>query len=323
MNLASLARRIRLLLISLFGVAAVAPLEACGSDDGLSSIVDDDAGGPIEHGDSPPSSDDGGSSLATLRLAHLAPELGAIDFCYAALTGSLEGPILGGGVPASDAAVEADGSDASVDASATGFAYGAVTKYFSLKATGTITIALVHAGATSCTSPIAEGTVTLDPGKLSTAAVFGSSAPDGGDAGASTTILAFIDDRETRADRARVRMIHGATVGALSVSVTGASTTVVAGRLEPKKATTASQMIPVDALGFATIAPVAPPASLVVSPLGSDGGSTTTTTPADLDLRGDSLHTGFVLDGTDGGLSVLWCADKSTTAELTACSLLR
>lgn len=343
MDLASLARSIRLLLVSLVGVAAAAHVQACGSGDGLMSVVDDDAGRPIGRSDASASGDDASASLATMRLAHLASDLGTIDFCYAALTGASVGPVLNGGGADPDASVDAsDAADAgsasadaagggldgaAPDASPAGLAFGTVTKYFTLQATGTINVAIVRAGATSCSNPIAEGTVTLDPGKLSTVALFAAPAVagDAGDAGARA-LVAFIDDRETRADRARVRMVHGASAGPLAVQVTGATTVSLAERLEPRRVSTASQTIPVDALGFATIAPVAPPASFVIAATPIDGGPSDASwqsAAADLDLRGDSLHTGFVLDDTGGGFSVLWCADKSTTAELTACSLLR
>jgi hypothetical protein len=313
MDLASLARSIRLLLISLVGVAAVAHAQACGVDDGLSSFVDDDAGRAIDHGDAFANVGDGGPSLGTLRLAHLAPELGSIDFCYAPPTGSYVGPVLHE------------------------VAYATVTKYVTLEATGTITIGIVRAGATTCTNPIAEGVVTLDPGKLVTIALFGSppfaldggveagdaggagdtsdagDASGGGDSGAPP-ILAFVDDRETRADHARVRMIHASTAGPLVVR---AASTLVADQLEPHRASAASQAVPVDELGFASIVPVPPPASIAIEPAGW------ASAPIDLDLRGDSLHTGFVLDGPDGGFEVLWCADKTTTAELTACIRVR
>lgn len=334
MDLASLARSIRLLLISLVGVAAVAHAQACGVDDGLSSFVDDDAGRPIDRGDALPFGNDAEPSLGSLRLAHLAPELGTVDFCYAALTGAFEGPILRGGGADPDAstdAAEAGDADASTDAAADasdaaapGVAYGTVTKYLTLQATGTIKLAIVRAGATSCTNRLVEGNVTVDPGKLTTVALFGApsadldagdggDAADGGDPGAPS-IVAFVDDRGTKSDRARVRMIHASTAGKLVVR---AGPTLVTDDLQPRKAGAASQTVPVDELGFATITPVAPPASLEIDPSGWKSA------PVDLDLRGDSLHTGFVLDGPDGGFDVVWCADRTTTAELTACIRVR
>ena len=313
-----MARSIRLLLITLFGVAAVAQAQACGVDVELSSFVDDEAGRSIDRGDAFAFVDDAGPSLGTLRLAHLAVELGTIDFCYGARNSSLTGPMLRGGV-APDAAF-----DAAVDAaaSAPGLAYGTVTKYFTLEASGTINVAIVRAGATTCTSPLAERAITVDPGKLTTVAVFSSppadlDAGDGGDAGAPP-IIAFIDDRGTKPDRARVRMIHAANADTLTLH---ASTTLIAETLEPKKASTSSQTVPVDELGFATVVPVPPPASFVVGEL--DAASPWQSAPMDLDMRGDSLHTGFVLDGPDGGFEVLWCADRTTTAELTACTRVR
>jgi hypothetical protein len=119
-------------------------------------------------------------------------------------------------------------------------------------------------------------------------------------------------------------MIHAANAEGLEVR---AAATVLAEKHEPREVSAASQVGPIDELGFATITPVAPPASFGIALLlPIDGGpplSSWQSAPVDLDLRGDSLHTGFVLDGPDGGFEVLWCADRTTTAELTACIRVR
>jgi hypothetical protein len=338
MELASLTRGIRLLLLSVVGIAALAHAQACALSGDVSSFVDDDAGRSLDRRDAFAPNEDGGASFGTVRLAHLAPDLGRIDFCYAAHSSSFDGPILHGGGSVADAAAPdananadaaADAADTLPDASdadaaaIAGMVYGAVTKYFTLHATGTITVAIVRAGVTSCANPIARGTVTLDPGKLSTIALFGSASvqADAGDSG-GPALVAFIDDRTTKPDRARVRMIHAAKAEALTVR---AESTAIAERLEPRKTASPAQSIPVDELGFATIAPVAPPAALAVArlPLDPLDASFWQSAPMDLDLRGDSLHTGFVLDGPDAGFEVLWCADRTTTAELTACIRVR
>lgn len=343
MKAASLALRFEILCFAPLVAAAMLSAQACGTDDGALDVLDGDGGRRSDQPDAPAVPRDGAAPLSTLRLAHLAPELGAIDVCYqAARAGAFEGPILrtaampgDGGADAADpldagdddaAAAPDAATDAGADAGDAGagpaLELGGVSKYFTLAATGTIVIAVVPAGATSCGAPIATGTVTLDPGKLSTVAVFGSDAEadddagaDGGDADAGApAIVAFTDDRETVADKARVRIVNAAKGGSMAVRVIGAHETVVADAVEPRRASSASERIPVDALGFATVEPVAPPASIAIGAWQS--------APSDLDLRGESLHTGFVLGGPSA-FAVVWCADKSTRGDRTACTVLR
>ncbi len=342
MNAASLARSFRFLLLCAAASAAATAAQACGDDGGSYTVLDDDAGPRGDRPDAFAGGRDGEAALATLRLAHLARELGPIDFCYqAARAGAFEGPVLRTGGVAPDASVDAPsgdpgdgglpidadlldaGADATVDdAGATAaLAYGSVSKYLTLAATGTIVVAIVPAGATSCGGAIASGTVTLDPGKLSTVALFSGAGEDAGAA-----VAAFTDDRETKADKARVRIIHGAAGGPFAVQVAGAQTTRVASEVVPRHASSPSSTIPVDALGFATIVPVAPPASIIVTPASDagDAGGDPWQSEAreDLDLRGDSLHTAFVV-GEPGAFEVLWCADKNTTGDRTTCTLVR
>lgn len=339
MNAASLARSFRFLLLCAAASAAAIAAQACGDDGGSYTVLDDDAGPRGDRPDAFTGGRDGEAPLATLRLAHLARDLGAIDFCYqAARAGAFEGPVLRTGGVAQDASVDAPpgdggleidadlldgGDDASTeDAGASAaLAYGSVSKYLTVAATGTIVVVIVPAGATSCGGAIATGTVTLDPGKLSTVAVFSGAGEDAGAA-----VAAFTDDRETKADKARVRIIHGAAGGPFAVQISGAQTTPVASEVVPRRASSASSTIPVDALGFATIVPVAPPASIVVTPASDagDAGADPWQSEAreDLDLRGDSLHTAFVV-GEPGAFEVLWCADKNTTGDRTTCTLVR
>ena len=87
--------------------------------------------------------------------------------------------------------------------------------------------------------------------------------------------------------------------------------------------------VPVDSLGYATIEPVPSPARLAVgaaaSPMASDASSDSwVSLPGSLDLRGGSLHTGFVLSGRDEPpFEVLWCTDTSTTGDTTTCTIVR
>jgi hypothetical protein len=285
--------------------------------------------------------------MSTLRLAHLAPELGPVDFCYqAARTPSFVGPVLRDPTSAkADAAtglVEGGALDASdlLDASTepgpsagdVALGYQSVSKYFTLEVAGTLTIAIIASGASSCATPIATGKVTLDPGKLSTVTVMPGPMADGG---IDFSVVAFTDDRTTLSDKARVRVIHAALgdrkvpdAGALAVRVIAGQTTVLADRVEPRSASSPSQAVPVDGLGYTTQSPVAPPAAIGIG-LASTGGGLDAgvmswrSATRDLELRGGSLHTAFVVNGSPSGFQVIWCTDTSTERERTTCALVR
>jgi Domain of unknown function (DUF4397) len=289
--------------------------------------------------------------MSTMRLAHLAPEIGPIDFCYqGAKKGTFIGPVLGGAPSAEDtpsdgdAAADADtgdeldtAGDAAVDAgtgASTRIAsYGTVSRYLNLQTAGPITLAILEAGARSCANALATADVTLDPGKLSTVALFARPS----DAGTALEIAAFTDDRATQSDKIRVRVVHAAlgkgNVGgasSLAVRAVAAKTTILADRVDPRRVSTASSAVMVDGLGYVTAAPVPPPTSIAIGPATTDGGGADTgfetwqSASTDLDLRGGSLHTAFVLTGESGStFEVLWCADTTTTGDQTTCQLVR
>lgn len=343
---------------------------AC-SDDGGGSEVDDgmDSGPAPIRADARTSGADAEAAQSTVRFAHLAAETAPIDFCYReAHAGSFVGPVLNGPViPKADAGDggDDDGGDAEggdgrdrgdlrdaaievpPDAALArpSLAYGEATKYLVLQSSGPMTIAIVESGATSCAQPIASGDVTLDPGKLSTVALF--SRP--GDGGVALEVASFTDDRTTAGGTARVRVIHGAlgtsyapAEEALAVRANAAKTTVLADRVEPRRAATLSEAVGVDALGYVTVAPIPPPATLAIGPAPTDGGADAGFDPwlskaYDLALTGGSLHTAFVLPPLRSGapiadpdasarksaFSVLWCADTTTSGDRTTCSWVR
>jgi hypothetical protein len=103
----------------------------------------------------------------------------------------------------------------------------------------------------------------------------------------------------------------------------------IAARVEPTKAASPSATVPIDSLGYATVAPVPSPATLAVgaaaSPTASDAAiDSWVSQGVDLGLRGASLHTGFVLTGEDQeSFEVLWCTDTSTSGDRTTCVLVR
>ena len=342
------------LIAALASGAAYALACSDGAGSGSNGGNDGD-GGPSGLSDAAVGPTDAAAPATTMRLAHVAEDLGPVDFCYRmAKTSSFEGPVLGrglGGLEPSDAG-HTDGGDASPagdapdagddaaagDAGADGgtarVGYRTVSRYLTLAASGPLTIALVAPGSTSCATPLFTADVTLDPGKLSTVAIVGRKAADAGDG--ALALVAFIDDRMTVPAKARVRMIHAALgtetrapAGALSVRASGFQTVTLAESLEPKKAASPSAKVPVDSLGYATTEPVPSPAQLAVgaaaSPMASDASSGSWVSQAgSLDLRGGSLHTGFVLSGGDEQpFEVLWCTDTSTTGDVTTCALVR
>ncbi|CAN5770550.1 hypothetical protein BH11MYX4_BH11MYX4_10480 [soil metagenome] len=285
---------------------------------------------------------DADAPATTMRLAHVAADLGPVEFCYrAARSTSFEGPVLGGGIgdPKRDGGDDGGGavSDASLDAAdagASAVGYRTVSRYLTLGAAGPLTLALVAPGSTSCASPLLFAYVTLDPGKLATVAIVGLGAGDGG--AAECGLVAFIDDRTTVPSEARVRMVNAAfgtaaaptTPVALAVRAVGAQTITLAERVEPKKAGSPSTAVPVDALGYATIGPLPSPAQLAVGAAAdtkTDAGvDSWVSTAGELHLQGGSLHTGFVLTGEDAKpFEVLWCTDTSTSGDRTTCELVR
>jgi len=375
--------RLGFLLASALGVVVVT---SCSDDEPPGEFSEPRDGGlMLPPQDARPNDLDSGPPVSTMRIAHLAPDLGPIDFCYqSAQSGTFIGPVLespappkaDGGSSSSpdeiggqdggsesdlhDAASRNDAPDASaardaatdpadamspddaerpatIDADAgvtapTAGSYRTVSRYLDLQAVGPVTIAIVEAGARSCANAIVRGNVTLDPGKLTTVALFGRRT----DGGRGLEIASFTDDRSTAPDAIRARVIHAAlgtaTVpgsGPLAVRVVAARTTVLADRVEPRKAATPSDAISVDSLGYVTAPPVPPPASIAIGPAANSGSADAAfdpwmSRPRDLDLRGDSLHTAFVLTGErEGSFEVLWCADRTTVGDQTTCQIVR
>lgn len=323
---------------------------ACGDDGAPSDDGADADGGPsVVVFDARANEDDAASPTSIMRLAHLAPEIGPVDFCYrAASSGTFKGPVfLGEGsvLPSRDAGdggadsgfPEAPPSDAGndvVDAGEPALGFATVSRYLSLEAVGPITLLIVESGARSCANNLVTGSVTLDPGKLSTVALFGEIV----DGGVTLDVAAFTDDRTTEDTRLRARTIHAAlgrggaepisAAGSLAVRVIGPTkTTVLTDRLAPRKAGAPSETIPVDVLGYATAPPNAAPATIAIGPAaaGTDAGFPPwTSAPSDLALQAGSLHTAFILSSERANeFMVLWCADTTTSNGQTACQLLR
>jgi hypothetical protein len=294
----------RLLFLVSFASAAAAAGAACTDTAVAVEVGNEDAGGF-----GTPTSDGGGDArtdlpVAQMRVAHVAEGMGAIDFCYkGARSGASIGPVRRASAPA----------DAG-DAGDPGIAYGDVSRYFTLESAGSMTITIVSAGAASCASALAAADVTLDPGKSATVVVFAQST-DGG----PRPLSAFVDDPNTAGGKARVRVVHGADrFGALAARAATTTTTLIAERVEPRRVSSASAIVPVDTLGYATIEPIATPASLAIDFLDASAPSWQSGA-RDLALVGGSLHTAFVLvDGTSS-VDVVWCADQQNIGDRTSC----
>jgi hypothetical protein len=335
--------RSRILFASALLCATLAQIAACSDDRASSDFRGENGDGSV--GSLPEAGvggGDGDAPAATMRLAHLASDLGPIDFCYqTAGTGTFEGPVIGRGAPGprSDASASADadaeggpgeaGADAGRDAAVpASIARRTVSRYLVIDQAGPLTLAIVEGGATSCASPLFVADVTIDPGKLVTVALLGNARVDVGSSGA-LDLAAFVDDRHTVPDKARVRMIHAALPAAgapapISVRAVSAKTIAIADRLEPRRVSAASATIPVDELGYATIPALPPPASLAVAPIDPDAGAAGwQSEPRDLARQGGSLHTGFVLTGEGRPFEVVWCADTSTSGDTTSCEVVR
>lgn len=338
--------------------AAAALAQACGGDSNPSpppGASDATTGGPTVDVVSP--NNDGGALSTAMRLAHLAPGLGRIDFCYKKPEQTKPtGPLLAAGGPARDAGAEdADAGaddDASGDAEARDAAAAtsgplspfSVTSYVQLEGTGTFDLFIVRGDATTCAAPLASGRITLDPGRLTTVSLVDglAAANDGGadaeadadadapDAGlAPVRFFSFADDPRIDATRARVRVLHMAlgegpepALGAIRVTALSGQNPVIAPAVEPGKATRASAADPaVDALGYATLPPIAPLTAIEVTELGDASARGFTTAFADLGLGGASLHTMFVARD-EGSFLVLSCNDKSTVGRRMECQRL-
>lgn len=349
----------RPLFFASLALASAVAVACADSDERAPTTETQEGGAPPTLADAA-RDDDGGMSknAGVLRVAHLADGLGAVDFCYQARgTGNLVGPVLGrasgdagtptdagdaGEVPDAEAGDASDDGATSPEAGSPGVPYLAVSRYVTVSATGTLALSFVRPGSGSCADPVASGAVTIDPGKLVTAVLMGRVEADGGapgDAGAGTDggspdgelrVTAFVDNRETVRDKARVRLVHaalGTTTqpprGALAARAVSGRTTELASAIPPGQASRSSTEIPVDSLGYATVTPVPPPTAIEISQA-DDAGTAAWLSPfTDLGLSGGSLHTGFISSDGPTGLALLWCDDTSTSVTLGACKLLR
>lgn len=304
------------LLVVVFAGALV----ACGASE-LGFDGGSDATGIYASDAGPPPAEDGSTitkNTALVRLAQLAPLLGAVDFCLRAKDATyFDGPYF-------FAPKSPDAGEAGTNAAAS---YPGVSRYVQVPATGATDVAIVAAGQGSCLSPKLTGMVTIDPNKRLTIAVMG--ATKDADAGVRALgISMFVDDTTSHADAARLRIIHGAlgidTVqgpGTLSASVGfGNSIAPVAATIHPRQASSPSNVNPiVDALGYHDLVPIAGLSSLRFVAVNPQGGPWSTAA-ADLGLASNAVRTAFVVS-VQQGLGVIVCSDLPSGGD-TPCAFL-
>jgi hypothetical protein len=295
----------------------------------------------------------GNTASTLLRVAHLSPDLGQVDFCYrAADHDTWVGPVLleqaGDQEPPPDGDPE-DDQDArppSPPSAYGGVSFTHVTRYIATNVAGTLDVALVEAGSSSCAHALALGRITVDTGRRSTAVIMGSRGADAYAPGL-LRIVALTDDASPYEGYARTRFVHAALaavrrlddaggtnvdphaqcVGAvqveLSVSDIDSTPTPLTCAVEPGYVASPCDAPSVDALGYAQAIPVETNASLQLLESGDAGVTGAWSTESvDLQLTSGSIHTGFTLVDPQGWVQVLWCDDASETAGGdTPCSL--
>lgn len=273
----------------------------------------------------------GGPFVGPLLRGALLSDAGAADGETDAGADSETGPPTIG-----DAATDADAADAGeggldgggpVPLPATmGLLPFTLTNYLTLNGSGTYELAVVRGDATGCGERLAAGTITADPGKLVTVllASRGQEADAGPDAGAGARVrlVALVDDPRVDESRARVRMVH-VLPGAEALTVTldrpsGTSLPLVSTVLPNKAASEAMGPPEVDALGYARLAPVAPPVNVSVYE-SADSAGLRFAFGGDFILSAASLHTGYIA-GSAKAPRLVWCSDKSVVGKRLDCT---
>ncbi len=279
----------------------------------------------------------------SLRFAHLAPGLGAVDFCWrASATDPFHGPLLGGGpntngfdagLPGADAgAADAsasldsgepeDAGDGGGDAGATGPAplgYLSISPTLDLVSSGTIDVIAVEPG-TSCAAPLVLAHIALGVAARTTLLLAGGVQAD---ASGGLGIVALGDEvTAASSTQTSVRVVNAALVPAVgSFTATleqGGYDVVLADVVPPGNAASPSAKDAgtpaVDALGYTTVVPTAlPPALRIVFDQGDSGADSTWASHALPEpLRAGEIATAFV-GHDDYGYLVLWCSDASET----------
>jgi hypothetical protein len=248
----------------------------------------------------------GTPSRAHVRIAHLSPDLRAVDVCLAPTgTTNFSPPVLGGlGVQ-------------------DGLTYAAITTYVDLPV-GTYDVRVILANATGCSIPAIPDTkgIIVDNNETVSVIALGDFDTSGAAANDPPLHLAlFTDATSAPTGNAKLRFIH-ASPGTPAVDVglgSGASFSKVFSDVSFGDIATNS---PIDSLGFVTTS--APVTSAVAARLA--GGSSDALVVPSVTLDPTGVFTAFAIGGktgaSDNPLQVLLCDDNAAPNGLLAsCSI--
>jgi len=248
----------------------------------------------------------GSPSRAHVRIAHLSPDLRAVDVCLApAGTDNFSPPVLLG-LGVND-----------------GLTYAAITRYVDLPV-GSYDVRVILANATGCSIPAVPDTKGVTFTNNQTASVVALGDFDNTGAAAKDPALrlkVFTDATSAPSGNAKLRFVH-ASPGTPAVDVglgTGASFTKVFANVSFGNVATNS---PIDTLGF--VSTPAPVTSAVAARLAGQSGDALVVPSVTLPAQG--VFTAFAIGGktgaSDNPLQVLLCNDNDTTTSLlSTCTL--
>jgi Domain of unknown function (DUF4397) len=247
----------------------------------------------------------GTPSRAHLRVAHLSPDLRAVDVCLAT-TGStsFSGPVL------ANLGVQ------------DGLTYAAVTAYVDVPV-GTYDVRVIIANATGCSIPAIPDTkaITVDEDQTATIAALGDSDPSGAAAADPALKLKVFNDATTvDAGKTKLRFIH-ASPGTPAVDVglgSGASFTKVFADVAFGSIGTNAG---IDSLGFVQTSPATATVSARVANANTDA-----LVIPNVALAANGIFTAFAIGNKTGAgtkpLQVLLCNDNApANGVLSSCTV--
>jgi hypothetical protein len=305
-------------------VCFLAPGSSMWSPLFITPSVGEDGGAPDGESDAPSDArDDRGPDGAPSDAAHEAS--------------MYDGELADG--PGADVVPRADagsGSGAALDPLT-------MSRYYRLEGAGTFELAILPAGAGSCTRAYFAQSVTLDSDQYTTivlaqtqAGVLASPSSylsDGADAGVPFGLLTFTDEPSPISEAARTRFVSAVIpagpdggAGPLSVSVLDSTADLVplAAVIPPDQVSAPSQLPPVvDALGYHDGYALAGLLAFRIGPAGDAATLAWTSVAGELDLHAGTTHTAFILSAAEDPFQVLWCDDLEQEPVLTDCTLIR
>jgi hypothetical protein len=264
---------------------------------------------------------EGGADVppALVRIAHVSPDLPAIDICVAPhATSAFAGPLLAG-----------MSADAGVDSGASGLVFTQVSAYVSI-APGPTDVRIVPAGAADCaaSNSLADATnlTPLAYNTSSTLLVAGDVTPAGADPGLILVLVS--DDAVLAGGAAELRAINAVPSAPSLDFGFGSFETVWLPLLTGVAFASASAQTgpgedPVDANGYV---PIEPLLAQVISARASTGATSDTAVAADVAIPAGSIATAIAVGGKTGDALhppvLLICMDNQPSGGLLAdCSI--